>query len=77
MNNEEKAKVLMSRINILLGTFIMIVKDNVDNNSCLIKEWDTYIKNDEIAYQRNRKHDDSFRHKITVWRTTWTYSAIE
>ena len=44
MNNEEKAKELMSRINMLLCTFIMVVKDNVDNNACLIKEWDTYIE---------------------------------
>lgn len=44
MNNEEKAKELTTRMSILLGTFIMIVKENVDNNTCLIKDWDSYIE---------------------------------
>ena len=44
MNNEEKAKELMVRMRMLLGTFIMIVKENVDNNMCLIKDWDSYIE---------------------------------
>ena len=44
MNNEEKAKELIARINMLLGTFVMIVKENVDNNTCLIKDWDSYIE---------------------------------
>ena len=44
MNNEEKAKELMAKINFLLGTFIEIVKDNVEEETCLIKEWDTYIE---------------------------------
>ena len=44
MNNEEKAKELTTRMSMLLGTFIMIVKENVDNNTCLIKDWDSYIE---------------------------------
>ena len=44
MNNEEKAKELTARMSMLLGTFIMIVKENVDNNTCLIKDWDSYIE---------------------------------
>ena len=44
MNNEEKAKELMVRMSMQLGTFIMIVKENVDNNTCLIKDWDSYIE---------------------------------
>ena len=44
MNNEEKAKELTARTSMLLGTFIMIVKENVDNNTCLIKDWDSYIE---------------------------------
>ena len=44
MNNEEKAKELMVRMSMLLGTFIMVVKENVDNNTCLIKDWDSYIE---------------------------------
>ena len=44
MNNEEKAKELTTRMSMLLGTFIMIVKENVDNKTCLIKEWDSYIE---------------------------------
>lgn len=44
MNNEEKAKELVARTNMLLGTFIMIVKENVNNETCLIKDWDSYIE---------------------------------
>lgn len=44
MNNEEKAKELTARTSMLLGTFIMVVKENVDNNMCLIKDWDSYIE---------------------------------
>ena len=44
MNNEEKAKELTARMSMLLGTFIMIVKEDVDNNTCLIKDWDSYIE---------------------------------
>lgn len=44
MNNEEKAKELTTRMSMLLGTFIMVVKENVDNNICLIKDWDSYIE---------------------------------
>ena len=44
MNNEEKAKELTTRMSMLLGTFIMIVKENVDNSTCLIKDWDSYIE---------------------------------
>ena len=44
MNNEEKAKELTARTSMLLGTFIMIVNENVDNNTCLIKDWDSYIE---------------------------------
>ena len=44
MNNEEKAKELTVRMSMLLGMFIMIVKENVDNNICLIKDWDSYIE---------------------------------
>ena len=44
MNNEEKAKELTARMSMLLGTFIMVVKENVDNNTCLIKDWDSYIE---------------------------------
>ena len=44
MNNEEKTKELTARMSMLLGTFIMIVKENVDNNTCLIKDWDSYIE---------------------------------
>ena len=44
MNNEEKAKELTARMSMLLGTFIMIVKENVDNNTCLIKDWESYIE---------------------------------
>ena len=44
MNNEEKAKELIARINMLLGTFVMVVKENVNNETCLIKDWDSYIE---------------------------------
>ena len=44
MNNEEKAKELTTRMSMLLGTFIMIVKEDVDNSTCLIKDWDSYIE---------------------------------
>lgn len=44
MTNEEKAKELVARTNMLLGTFIMIVKENVNNETCLIKDWDSYIE---------------------------------
>lgn len=44
VNNEEKAKELIARINMLLGTFIMVVKENVNNETCLIKDWDSYIE---------------------------------
>ena len=44
MNNEEKAKELTARMSMLLGTFIMVVKENIDNNTCLIKDWDSYIE---------------------------------
>lgn len=44
VNNEEKAKELIARINMLLGTFVMVVKENVNNETCLIKDWDSYIE---------------------------------
>ena len=44
MNNEEKSKELIARINMLLGTFVMVVKENVNNETCLIKDWDSYIE---------------------------------
>ena len=44
MSNEEKAKELTARMSMLLGTFIMVVKENIDNNTCLIKDWDSYIE---------------------------------
>ena len=44
VNNEEKAKELIARINMLLGTFVMVVKENVNNETCLIKDWDFYIE---------------------------------
>ena len=44
MNNEEKAKELIARINMLLGAFVMVVKENVNNETCLIKDWDSYIE---------------------------------
>ena len=44
MTNEEKAKELIARINMLLGTFVMVVKENVNNETCLIKDWDSYIE---------------------------------
>ena len=44
MNNEQKAKALLSSLYLLISRLVLIIKDNADKGLCSIEEWDKYIE---------------------------------
>lgn len=44
MNNEEKAKALLSRLYLLISRLVLVINDNADKGLCLTEEWDKYIE---------------------------------